>query len=83
MSQKKVDNYKGQKANRQKNMQKERLSLIFEGVAVAAVCILMVAWIGYSAYAKIVGSQPVTVVDTVIDTASIDDYLSALSAEAE
>jgi hypothetical protein len=43
----------------------------------------MVAWIGYSAYAKIVGSQPVTVVDTVIDTASIDDYLSALSAEAE
>ena len=50
MSQKKVDAYKAEKANREKIMKREKLILNLEKLAALVVCIVAVCWIGYSVY---------------------------------
>ncbi len=84
MSQKKVDAYKEQKANRQKILKREKMILRLEKLGALAVCIIAVCWLGYSVYDK------ATAVDntgekivTEMDTSALDNYLSGLSAEAE
>ena len=52
MSQKKVDAYKAQKANREKIMKKEKLVLRLEKLVALAACIVAVCWIGYSVYGR-------------------------------
>ena len=47
MSQKKVDAYKAEKANREKIMKKKRAILNLEKLAALVVCIVAVCWIGY------------------------------------
>ena len=50
MSQEKIDRYKQEKANRKKNLKKQRtMSLIRKGV-LALACVALVGWLGYSAY---------------------------------
>ncbi len=50
MSQEKVDKYKKEKANRKKLMKKEKLENAVRKCVVAVIGLLLVCWIGYSAY---------------------------------
>lgn len=83
MSQKKVDAYKQQKANREKIMKKEKLVLRLEKLAALVVCLAAVCWIGYSAYDKATAGQEDVRVETVMDTSALDNYISSLSQDAE
>ena len=48
MSQKKVDAYKAEKANREKIMKKEKLSLPIETQSARGACTVAVCWSVYS-----------------------------------
>ena len=58
MSQRKVDSYKAGKNNRSRTAKKEKLIDRLEILAWVAICVAMVAWIGFSAYAKITAKIP-------------------------
>lgn len=84
MSQKKVDAYKAQKANRGKNSKKERMLYRIEaGITMVVICI-MVLWMGYSVYDKATEKEPeaVTTQETVIDTTALDEVIAELNADA-
>lgn len=86
MSQEKVDKYKKEKANREKLQKREKRTLFLEKLAIGAVAIVMMGWIGYSAYGVLTREDPdeeKTVVTTEMDTTAITDYLSQLSGDAE
>lgn len=83
MSQKKVDVYKQQKANRDKIMKKEKMILRLEKLAALVVCLAAVCWAGYSIYDKATAGQEDVTVETVMDTSALDNYLSSLSQDAE
>jgi Mn2+/Fe2+ NRAMP family transporter len=79
MSQAKVDQYKKEKANRKKTMQKEKfertLAAVCGIVIVAAICV----WAGFSVYSKATGSSDTTDTATVsVNTDAISDYMSSL-----
>lgn len=50
MSQEKVDRYKAEKANRKQAMKKEKAANALRKCIVTVCGLLLVAWIGYSAY---------------------------------
>ena len=50
MSQEKVDRYKKEKANRKQNMKKKKFANVVRKCIVMIVGLLLVVWIGYSAY---------------------------------
>lgn len=84
MSQKKVDAYKEQKANRQKIMKKEKAILRLEKIAALLVCIIAVCWIGYSVRDKVVSGQEEEQIVTEMDVSALDNYLAGLdTADAE
>ena len=83
MSQKKVDAYKAEKANREKIMKREKLILNLEKLAALVVCIVAVCWIGYSVYGKATEGQETVQTETVMDTSALDSYLNGLSEDAE
>lgn len=86
MSQEKVDKYKKEKANREKLQKREKRTLFLEKLAIGAVALVMVGWIGYSAYGVLTREDPdeeKTVVTTEMDTTAITDYLSQLAGDAE
>ena len=83
MSQKKVDNYRAGKYGRSKAVRKEKIIDKLEILAWIAICVAMVGWIGFSAYAKIEATEASTVTETVMDTSAIDNYVSGLSSDAE
>ena len=83
MSQKKVDAYKAEKANREKIMKREKLILNLEKLAALVVCIVAVCWIGYSVYGKVTEGQETVQTETVMDTSALDSYLNGLSEDAE
>lgn len=83
MSQKKVDAYKAEKANREKIMKKEKLILTVEKLAALVLCIVAVCWIGYSVYGKVTEGQEDVKTETVMDTSALDSYLNGLSSDAE
>ncbi len=83
MSQKKVDAYKAEKANREKIMKKEKLILTLEKLAALVLCIVAVCWIGYSVYGKVTEAQEDVKTETVMDTSALDSYLNGLSSDAE
>lgn len=78
MSQAKVDRYKEQKANRQKIMKKEKRERMLWRVGGYAVLLVLVAWIGVSAYNKF---HVETRKFYVSDTTAVDTYLDGLAAE--
>lgn len=78
MSQKKVDAYKEQKANRAKIMKKEKWILRLEKLAALVVCIAVVCWIGFSVYGKVTDGKEEVKVETTMDTSALDDYLSGI-----
>ncbi|MGN0344407.1 MAG: hypothetical protein ACI4EC_05525 [Lachnospiraceae bacterium] len=83
MSQAKVDQYKKQKANRKKEMRKEKIERIAVGalgiVIVAAICV----WIGFSVYGKTTGSTGADAENSTVtvNTDAVDDYLDGLETE--
>ena len=81
MSQKKVDAYKARKGNHSKADKKEKFLFGLEMFAWAFICVVIVAWIGYSAYVKVTGAKENVVQNTVMDTTALDNYISGLSAD--
>ena len=80
MSQKKVDAYKARKGLHNKTDRKEKVLFGLEMFAWAFIVI--VAWIGYSAYVKVTGAKENVVQNTVMDTTALDNYISNLSTDA-
>ena len=80
MSQKKVDAYKARKGQHNKADRKEKVLFGLEMFAWAFICVVIVAWIGYSAYVKVTGAKADVVQNTVMDTTALDNYISNLSA---
>ena len=85
MSQKKVDIYKEQKANRAQIIKKEKRILFLEKMAALVLCAVVVCWIGFSIYSEAVktSEENVTVVDTEINMSALDDFINGLDAETE
>ena len=58
MSQEKVDRYKKEKANRKQIMRKEKMANLLRKCVVGIVGLILVGWIGYSAYGTYESSKP-------------------------
>lgn len=58
MSQEKVDRYKKEKANRKQNVRKEKLQNVLRKCMVGVVAVLLVGWIGWSAYGMYETKRP-------------------------
>ena len=85
MSQKKVDQYKEQKANRSEIMKKEKRTLMIEKIIGGVVTLLVVCWVLFSVITKLTAVDDSTqeVVTTAMDTTAIDDFVTGLSNEGE
>ena len=82
MSQKKVDAYKSKKLHRGKGDKKEKVLFTLEMFAWAFICVVIIAWIGYSAYVKVTGTKENVVQNTVMDTSALDNYMSSLTTDS-
>ena len=79
MSQEKVDRYKEQKKNRKAIQAKKKRKALIEKICAGAIALVLVCWIGYSAwdsYWDSVNNSPVTA-----DVTALDDYMTSLNAE--
>lgn len=81
MSQKKVDAYKARKSTRGRADKKEKMMFTLEMFAWAFICVVVVAWIGYSAYVKVAGTKAEVVQNTVLDTRALDNYISGIDTD--
>ncbi len=79
MSQAKVDRYKKEKANRKKNMRKEKIGAVVRRFAYGIVGLAFVAWIGYSGYNTYTSNK--TTEEVEIDYTAVGNYMQGLSAE--
>lgn len=79
MSQEKVDKYKEQKANRKKIMRKEKMMHRVRQSVVGVIGVLLIGWLGFSAYGMYENSRPKKTVE--IDYDAITQYQSDLAAE--
>lgn len=77
MSQEKVDRYKQEKANRRKNVKKEKLQNTFRKLAVGIAGLALIGWIGYSAYGTYEARKPQQ--EAHIDYTALTDLQSELS----
>ena len=80
MSQKKVDRYKEEKANRSKIIKKEKRIAMLERVIGILVLAAAVCWIGFSVHTKVTERAEVQqeVKETVIDMTALDNYLTGI-----
>ncbi|MGN8754896.1 hypothetical protein [Blautia sp. HCP3S3_C4] len=83
MSQKKVDAYKARKSTRGRADKKEKIMFTLEMFAWAFICVVVVAWIGYSAYVKVAGTKAEVVQNTVLDTSALDNYISGIDTDED
>ncbi len=83
MSQKKVDAYKARKSTRGRADKKEKMMFTLEMFAWAFICVVVVAWIGYSAYVKVAGTKAEIVQNTVLDTSALDNYISGIDTDED
>lgn len=79
MSQAKVDRYKEDKKNRKAIMAKEKRANMLRALAGGAVLVVLLGWIGVSAYDMYESSKPLETV--YVDTTAIDEYMTNLDAE--
>ncbi len=77
MSQKKVDQYKKEKANRKQTMRKERVMGVVRTCAVTVVALALVGWLGFSAYNSYMSNQERPTVEINYD--AVTNYMSGLS----
>lgn len=83
MSQKKVDAYKARKSTRGRADKKEKMMFTLEMFAWAFICVVVVSWIGYSAYVKVAGTKAEIVQNTVLDTSALDNYISGIDTDED
>lgn len=84
MSQEKVDRYKKEKANRKQNVRKEKLQNVLRKCMVGVVAVLLVGWIGWSAYGMYETKRPKDEVE--IDYSAFTNFsqkLEEISGETE
>ena len=79
MSQAKVDRYKEDKKNRKEMMAKEKRANMLRALAGGAVLVVLLGWIGVSAYDMYQANQPLETI--YVDTTAIDEYVNTLDAE--
>jgi len=79
MSQAKVDRYKEDKKNRKEIMAKEKRANMLRALAGGAVLVVILGWIGVSAYDMYQANQPLETI--YVDTTAIDEYMGILDAE--
>lgn len=77
MSQKKVEEYKKEKANRKKNMKKQKMKNNLERTAITVVALALVGWLGFSVYDKHESGKERPVAEVNYD--AVNDYLTQLS----
>ena len=78
MSQKKVEQYKKEKANRKEIMKKQKMQTYAARTLGALVCAALLGWAGYSGYHMWENSRPAAT--TEIDTNALTDYLGGLES---
>ena len=76
MSQEKVDRYKKEKANRKKNMKKEKLQTVVRRCAYGIVGIVLIGWVGYSVHNTYESNKAVEEVE--IDYTAVSNYTQNL-----
>ena len=54
---------------------------MLEKAAAIVVCLLAVAWVGYSAYGKVTENQETQTTQTEMDVSAINDYTNELAEE--
>lgn len=81
MSQKKVDQYKKEKANRKQIMKREKIKRRIAAVCSTVVCALVIGWVGYSAFGYFQKEEEKTPTQTEVDLSAISEYMSTLSSE--
>ncbi|MBR2187929.1 MAG: hypothetical protein IJ860_00750 [Eubacterium sp.] len=81
MSQKKVDRYKEEKANRQQIMRREKRRFRVEIVVLAAVLAALIGWFSAGVARQVKSNAAKNVVSTEISTAALEGYLSDLSSQ--
>lgn len=81
MSQKKVDLYKEEKANRSKIIKKEKRMQKIEQIAVSVIAIVAAGWVCFSVYNKVTekGDEENSFVTTDVNTTALDDFSASLS----
>ena len=80
MSQEKVDRYKKEKASRKETMRKEKMVNSVRKCVISVAGLVLVGWIGYSAYATYDANKPVPEVQ--IDYRALDDFTQNLEEAA-
>lgn len=80
MSQEKVDRYKQEKANRKKIMKKEKAANAARKCVVGLAALLLVGWVGYSAYGTYKSNKPKESVE--IDYTALTEFSNNLSGAA-
>ena len=78
MSQAKVDKYKKEKANRKKEMAKQKTEKIIGG---CAILVAIVGWVGYTGYNYYEDNKPAQTYYT--NTSALSSYVSGLNTEAQ
>ncbi len=79
MSQAKVDRYKENKKNRKEMIAKEKRANMLRAFTGGAVLVVLLGWIGVSAYDMYQANQPLETI--YVDTTAIDEYVTTLDAE--
>lgn len=80
MSQEKVDRYKKEKANRKQNVKKEKFANAVRKFIVMVVGVMLVVWIGYSAYDLYDSNKEPEQVQ--IDYRAFDDFTQGITEAA-
>lgn len=81
MSQEKVDKYKKEKANRKQIMRREKMTNLLRKCVVGIVGLILVGWIGYSAYGTYESSKPKEEVQ--IDYTAVNELQDRLATVQE
>lgn len=79
MSQEKVDRYKKEKANRKKNIKKEKIQDILRRCLYGVVGLALLGWIGYSGYNTYTSNKSAEEVQ--IDYTAISNYMQSMTSE--
>ncbi|MCI9176284.1 MAG: hypothetical protein HFH49_15385 [Lachnospiraceae bacterium] len=81
MSQKKVDQYKKEKANRKQIMKREKMKRRAAAACGTVVSIAVIGWVGYSAFGYFHQKDAENPTQTEVDLSSLTEYLSGLQTE--
>lgn len=79
MSQKKVDMYKQEKANRKRIMHKQKMMGVLRKCILSLAGLALIAWLGYSAYDMYESGKERIVAEA--DYTPVMDYMDSLTAE--